>query len=347
MVNVGIAGIGFMGMIHYLTYQKTPGVRVQALAELDQKRLTGDWRGIKGNFGPAGEMMDLSGISTYSQLEEMLADPSLDLIDICLPPSLHADYTVKALESGKHVFCEKPMALTVPETRRMVEAAEKGGKLLMIGHVLPLFPEYNLAYEAAGSGKYGKLLGGSFKRVISDPQWLPNYYDPAKIGGPMLDLHIHDAHFIRLLFGMPKTVTTQGRLRGEVIEYCNTQFGFEDSALAVNATTGVIYQQGRSFTHGYEIHFEQATITFEFAVVEDQPVVLMPCTILPSEGQVTRPELGSGDPVDAFKIEMMEVLKSLETGQPSEFLTADLAQDAIVLCHKQTESIKCRQTVQV
>ena len=69
----------------------------------------------------------------------------------------------------------------------------------------------------------------------------------------MLDLHVHDAHFIRLLFGMPVSVTSQGRMRGEVVEYFNTQFSFADPALMASATSGVIYQQGRSFTHGYEI----------------------------------------------------------------------------------------------
>ena len=60
MINVGIAGIGFMGMIHYLAYQKIRGVKVRAICEQDPKRLAGDWRTIKGNFGPQGEMMDLS-----------------------------------------------------------------------------------------------------------------------------------------------------------------------------------------------------------------------------------------------------------------------------------------------
>ena len=62
MIRVGIAGIGFMGMTHYLAYQKIRGVKVAALCEQDPKRLAGDWRTIKGNFGPPGEIMDLGGI---------------------------------------------------------------------------------------------------------------------------------------------------------------------------------------------------------------------------------------------------------------------------------------------
>ena len=59
---IGIAGIGFMGMTHYLAYQKIRGAKVAALCEQDPKRLAGDWRTIKGNFGPQGQIMDLKGI---------------------------------------------------------------------------------------------------------------------------------------------------------------------------------------------------------------------------------------------------------------------------------------------
>lgn len=341
MVRIGIAGIGFMGMIHYLNYQKVPGAQINALCETNQKRLTGDWTDIKGNFGPAGQMMDLSGIATYSQLDDMLADPDIELVDVCLPPAAHADVVIKALESGKHVFCEKPMALDIASADRMVAAAQSAGRLLMIGHVLPLLPEYQFAVEAARDGKYGRLLGGHFKRVISDPQWLPDFFDPDKVGGPMLDLHIHDAHFVRLMFGMPTALDTQGRWRGEVLEYFQTQFRFPDPSLVVSATSGVINQQGRSFLHGYEIHFEDATLVFEFGVLADEGRVIMPLTVIEKSGANQQVDLGSGDPMmNAFENELAAVVSGVETGSPSQFLTGDLARDAISICHKQNESAR-------
>ena len=339
MLRVGIAGIGFMGMIHYLAYRKVPGVKVAALCEQNEKRLAGDWCDIKGNFGPAGEMMDLSGVARYTRLEEMLADPSLDYVDICLPPAWHADVAVAASKAGKHVFSEKPIALRVADGRRMLVAAGAAGKQLLVGHVLPFNPEYAFAYEAARKGRYGKLLGGHFKRIISDPLWLPDFYKPDKVGGPLLDLHIHDAHFIRLLFGMPRAVASQGRMRGEVVEFVQTQFQFDDPALVVGASSGVIGQQGRSFTHAFEIYFERATLLFDFAVIGGEPHLAMPLTVLDQKGKVQRPKLGSGDPVDAFAAELREVVRSFRTGQPSEILGGDLACDALVLCHKQTQSV--------
>ena len=90
--------------------------------------LAGDWRSIKGNFGPAGAMMDLGGISKYEKLDDLLADPKIDMVDICLPPNAHADVAIAALRAGKHVFCEKPIALSAADARRMVEDVAQGAR---------------------------------------------------------------------------------------------------------------------------------------------------------------------------------------------------------------------------
>ena len=78
-------------------------------------------------------MMDLSGISTYTEIADLLADPELDMIDVCLPPALHAQVTLAALKAGKHVFCEKPIALEVADARQMVRTASQTGRQLLIG----------------------------------------------------------------------------------------------------------------------------------------------------------------------------------------------------------------------
>ncbi len=347
MINVGIAGVGFMGMIHYLAYQKVRGAKVRAMCEQDKKRLAGDWRSIQGNFGPRGTKMDLTGIDRYTELDEMLADPNLDLIDVCLPPALHAEVTIAALKAGKHVFCEKPIALTPADARRMVGAAEKAGKQLMIGHVLPFFPEFKFAYQAITGGKYGRLLGGHFKRIISDPLWLPDFYNPKTTGGPMLDLHVHDAHFIRLICGMPASVHSVGSMRGEVVERFSSQFLFDDSGLMVTASSGVIDQQGRPFTHAYEIYLEGATLLFDAAGIGKDWVVGYPLTVLTAKGRVLRPKLGSGDPCDGFAAELKEVVRAVRTGTPSPLLNGELARDAVILCQKQTQSVQRGRAVKV
>ena len=346
MIRVGIAGIGFMGMTHYLAYQKIRGVKVAALCEQDLKRLSGDWRSIKGNFGPRGEIMDLAGVSRYRDIDEMLNDPRLDLIDVCMPPAWHAEVTVAALEAGKHVFCEKPIALNPTDADRMVRAAKRAGKLMMIGHVLPFFPEFQFAYRAISGGKYGAPLGGHFKRIISDPTWLPDFYDPKKVGGPMLDLHVHDAHFIRLVFGMPRAVHTVGTMRGAVAERFTTQFLY-DPPLMVTAASGVIDQQGRPFTHGFELYLEKATLLFDYMALPKLGDAVTPLTVLADGGRASRPKLGSADPVDSFVSELKEVVRSVRADEPSPLLAGELARDAVLLCKKQTESLLKNRAVKV
>jgi predicted dehydrogenase len=347
MFQVGIVGLGFMGMIHYLAYQRLRGVKVAAVCEQDPVRRGGDWRSIKGNFGPPGELMDLGGVAQYAELDAMLADPALDLIDICLPTALHADAAIKSLIAGRHVLCEKPIALQAADGAAIVAAAEKAGRMLMIGHVLPFFPEYRFAYEAITGGTYGRMLGGHFKRIISDPLWMPRYYDPNVIGGPMFDLHVHDAHFIRLTCGMPKSVQCAGTMRGHVVERFHAQFRFVESEPIVTAASGVIPQQGRPFTHGYEIYLEKATLLYDFAVIGGEPDLAMPVTVLTADGRVERPAFPAGDAITPFEHELTEVVRAVQCGTPSPLLAGDLARDAVVICQKETEAVATGKRVEI
>ncbi len=339
MINVGIVGLGFMGMIHYLSYRKLPGVRVAAICEVNQKRLDGDWTDIKGNFGPAGEQMNLTGVATFTSLDEMLASAELDMIDVTLPPSLHAEATIKGLQAGKHVFCEKPMSLRLDECERMSAAARDADRQLYVGHVLPFFPEYAWAYDVVKSGFYGALRGGAFRRVIADPAWLTNYWNADLVGGPLFDLHVHDAHFIRLLFGMPDDVVTRGRTKNGLPEFWHTFFTYRDNDYLVEATSGVTSQQGRAFNHGFEIHLERATLMFEFAVLGGEGQYLCPPMLLDESGNAERASLGAGDPMDAFEAELRSVTDSVRKNQESEVLSGRLAQDAVRLCQMQIDSL--------
>src|SRR5579862_8299305 len=100
MVRIGIVGIGFMGWIHYLATKRLQGAQLTAVCSRDPKKLAGDWRSIRGNFGPAGETVDLSGVKKYDRLEAMLADTTIDLIDICSPTDQHPSMAIAALRAG-------------------------------------------------------------------------------------------------------------------------------------------------------------------------------------------------------------------------------------------------------
>ena len=137
-------------------------------------------------------------------------DQDIDMIDICNPTHLHPETAIKALHAGKHVLVEKAIALDPQDADAMLEAARKANRLLMVAHVLPFFPEFAYAAQAIRSGQYGKLLAGHFKRVIARPDWSAEIGDAAKTGGPAIDLHIHDTHFIGLVCGVPNQVFSTG-----------------------------------------------------------------------------------------------------------------------------------------
>src|SRR5580692_6535492 len=212
MIGIGIVGVGFMGMIHYLAARRLHGASVVAVCSRDPQKLAGDWRSIQGNFGPRGEVMDLSAVKKYERLDALLADPDIELVDVCNPTHLHPETAIRALEGGKHVLVEKAIALEPRDADAMLQAAAKARRLLMVAHVLPFFPEFAYAAEAIRSGRYGRVLGAHFKRVISRPDWSAEIGDASKTGGPAVDLHIHDTHFIGLVCGVPKRVFSVGVL---------------------------------------------------------------------------------------------------------------------------------------
>jgi predicted dehydrogenase len=122
-MRVGLVGVGFMGWIHYLAYQRSSRAKLVAFCSRDAAKRTGDWTNIKGNFGPPGEKIDVSKLHVHDSIEPMLADPNIDLIDICLPPHLHVDAACHALAAGKHVLCEKPLGLSTAECDQIMDGS--------------------------------------------------------------------------------------------------------------------------------------------------------------------------------------------------------------------------------
>lgn len=333
-MRAGIVGVGFMSWIHYLAYQRSERAEMVAFCSRDPKKRAGDWRGIQGNFGPPGEQIDLTSVSAYESLDAMLTDDRIDLIDICLPPSMHPDAIRQCLAAGKKVLCEKPLALDAATASELAAAAAPGQ--LMVAHILPLMPEFKLLVDAAQDGRWGRVVAGRFKRTIGPPDWIPDFYNRDTVGGPLLDLHVHDAHLIRLLFGMPTAAHTVSRNKEGVPMFYESVFAFDQAdGLAVSAGGGVIASPARPFTHGYEVSFERATVHFDFAGYADGSTTLIPVTVMHHDGSIERPELGDGDPVAAFVAEVDAAAECVDQGKPSPILDAQTAADAIKICEMQ------------
>lgn len=328
--RIGLVGIGFMGWIHSLAYRRSKSAKLVAFASQDPKKRSGDWRGIQGNFGPPGEQISIDGLEVFDSLESLVQCPEVDCVDICLPPHLHVPAAVLAMKHGKDVFIEKPVALTLEGCQEIRDVSKKTGRLAMVAHVLPYMGPFAFATELVRSGKYGAPIGGYFKRVISDPTWIPDFYDPDKVGGPLVDLHVHDLHWIQLLFGKPKRTHATGRMRGAVAKYVHVLYEFDSPDIAVSSSSGIIDGPGRPFTHAFELHLERATLHFEFAAHTDSAET-MPLKIITADGQVLRPELPAGDDIDAFQAEIDEMAESVQSRVPAPRLSLDHAAGAVEL----------------
>jgi predicted dehydrogenase len=349
MVGIGIVGIGFMGMTHFRAIRKVRGARVTAICTRSINKLKGDWRTIRGNFGDPGGIEDLGGVSAYSHLDSLLEDPGVDLVDICLPTSDHAEAAIRALRAGKHVLVEKPIALSLQDASRMVREAEKANRLLMVAHVLPYFPEYAHLAKTIRSDKYGPLLGAHFKRIISMPDWSPDVSSMERSGGPGVDLHIHDTHFIAATCGSPDHVSSSGRLFDDrYATYLATSYRYDDRPdLVVTCTGGAISQKGRPFAHGFEAYFEKATLFYEFATLAGKPNLAQPLTVLTQDGKARKPSLGDGDPDLAFTKEIRAAVGAVLKGHAPCELSGEVARTALALCHKEVQSVQTSRSVSV
>jgi predicted dehydrogenase len=203
-MKIAVAGLGFMGASHAKAWEQVPAAQLFAVVSRDQTKLSGDLTSAAGNLGGGGVRLDFSQVRKYRTYEEALADPEIDAVDICLPTDLHADAATRALWSGKHVLVEKPLALTAAEAERVVDEAERSGRVFMVAHVLRFFPAYVEARERLAH--LGPVRSAFFRRRCAAPAWSAWLTDPARSGGGAFDLLIHDADYVRWLFGMPSEV---------------------------------------------------------------------------------------------------------------------------------------------
>jgi predicted dehydrogenase len=199
MLNIGLLGAGFIGATHAGALANLEGVRLAAVADV--------------NRAAADKLAGQHGARAAYTLEAVLDDADIAAVCVCLPTFLHADTVVAAAKHGKHILCEKPLALSLADVDRMRAAVQHAGVRCMVAQVLRFWPEYMCIREALESGQIGQPRLATGARLASPPNWGAWFSDPALSGGALFDLHIHDLDFVYSLFGKPKTVYAAG-MRG-------------------------------------------------------------------------------------------------------------------------------------
>ncbi|HPD29574.1 MAG TPA: Gfo/Idh/MocA family oxidoreductase [Phycisphaerae bacterium] len=216
MIRVGLIGAGFIGRNHFNQYEKMPERVTLIICDKEPDRREGDWSKVGGNIADSkGSKRDVSHLQRYSDWKQLIADPNVDAVDICVPTPLHKEITLAALLSGKHVLCEKPMALTVEDCDTMLAAAAKSKARFMVAQVIRFWPEYRFLRQIVENRRYGQLKALHLRRQAATPGYTLNNWvlNPKLSGGAVLDLHVHDVDFVLGLLGKPKAVCAQGHIK--------------------------------------------------------------------------------------------------------------------------------------
>ena len=247
-VRMAVIGTGGMGGFHARGFSSNPDVELRWAVDLDLPR--------------AEALAAETGARATASMDEALADPELDAVRIALPTSLHRMATEAAARSGKHVFCEKPIARNAEDGQAMVAACEAAGVTLMVGHVVRFFPEWQRAREIIERGELGRVAMVRAQRTNPPVQERsPWFADVEKNGGVVLDLMVHDLDTLCWIFGDVERLYAHG------LTYTPVQPKRDYAIASVRFRNGVIAHIEASWAHSthrtsFEISGELGLISY-------------------------------------------------------------------------------------
>ena len=244
MLKIGIVGVGGISHSHICAWESMDDAELIAMCDIRPER-----------------MEKFPDKHCYTDFDEMLNNEEFDIIDICLPTYLHADFAVKAMEKGINVITEKPISLKEEDIDRVYKTAEKNNVKFMVAQVLRFWPEYELLKEIYETKKYGKLLSGTMTRLGCYPRWSWDGWmmDEKRSGLVPFDLHIHDLDFMVYAFGMPK-VAHQFRSKLPDQDFISLNYDFGDFQINSEASW---YATSYPFTAEFRFQFENAVVANE------------------------------------------------------------------------------------
>ena len=194
-IKIGIIGVGGISQMHINSYRANPNVELYAFCDIDKKRLE--------------EKGKANGIARlFTSAQEMCALPELDAVSVCTWNSAHAPCAIAALEAGKHVLCEKPMATDAGQAQAMLDAAERSGKILAMGFVRRFGRDCTFAKDFAEAGALGEIYFAKAKYIRRNGNPGGWFGDKSRSGGgPLIDLGVHVIDLLRYLMGNPRPVS--------------------------------------------------------------------------------------------------------------------------------------------
>jgi predicted dehydrogenase len=337
-VRVGVVGLGFMGVTHLRAYLDTEGANVVAVCDAVRLPVNGVLAGVAGNVKKSDDIHLGPKVRVYRKLDELLADPEVELVDLCTPTPLHREQAIASLTSGKHVLCEKPLARTSAAAREIVQAEERSPGFLMPAMCMRFWPGWSWLKQVVQEKRYGTVLAARFRRMSEMPAWSKQgtYTAGNDLGGALFDLHIHDTDFVQFLFGAPGAVFSSGvTAPGGSVEHVVTQYLYPGGP-AVYAEGSWLLTKG--FNMSYTLLCERATLDFDLARGAEAMRVTEP-------GQAAQSLKYDGP--DGYGQEVRYVLDCARYGKRPEIVTAKDGLRALEICEAEEKSIQTGNVVRL
>lgn len=334
MMNVGVLGLGMMGLTHLDVYGKRSDVRVVAISDKMPDRLEGKTKAVGNVKGQAKGTFDYSSARKYLEGVDLIRDPDVQIVDICLPTPMHVEFALMALEAGKHVLLEKPMCRTAADAEKIVAAARRAKGMCMVAMCMRFWPGWTWLKQAVVEQTYGKVYAAHFRRVASHPGGA-FYSNGALSGGGILDLHVHDTDFVQYLFGMPESVSSVGysKMTNE-IDHVVTHYRYGDVPMVV-AEGGWAMSPGFAFNMQYTVNFERATAVFDLAGAK--PLMLYE----PGKD----PQAVPVETTMGYDYEIGYFLDCIRTGQQPKTVTLEEAANSLKIIEAESQSAKTGKPV--
>lgn len=238
MIKVGILGTGF-GKLHADIYSKLKDVEIVGIFGRRPEKLN--------------QIKEELRINVTTNIDELINNPDIDLIDVCLPTSIHKEYVIKSLKNNKHVFCETPVSYTLEEAIEMKKCSEKYNRKLFIDLFFKFSAPHIVAIETVKSNSLGKPL------VVTAYQKTPPHWGNMDLDKIVQDFMLHNFDFITEIKGMPREVTANGFETNN--SHVFSTLKYEDGLASVESSTML---PGKfPFNMGFNIICESGTITFD------------------------------------------------------------------------------------
>lgn len=343
-LGVAVVGLGFMGRTHLAAWRRAAvdgyPVRVAAVHDRSGNRLDEAGTGNLDTGAEEAELAERAGPPPEfeSDIEALLARDDVQVVSLCTPTHTHVDLAIEVLESGRDLLIEKPVAIRTADIRRLRDAADAAGRLVMPAMCMRFWPGWTELRKMVADRRHGAVRACSFVRGGSPPDWNPAFYDDhARSGGALFDLHVHDVDVIVACFGAPAAVTATGDRMHHTTIY---HFEGPDAPAEVTAAGTWALPPSAGFRMRYLATFERAAAEFDLSA--ESPLV-----IHGADGSAAV-EIASGAGYDGEIRHLAEVLLRRRAGEDvrpdatladAEVVTRILEAEAISMDERRTIEI--------